>query len=224
VPLVSIVVPVLDDSEAAAALLSQIAPDSRVEIVLAPAGFDARLADLASARPDTRIVCTQTGRAHQMNAGAAIATGTWLWFVHADSWLPSGWLSRFEALPGGIGGGWFRFALDDPGWQARAIEAGVRWRVRLLRLPYGDQGLFARADLFRSLGGYGNLPLMEDVEFIGRLRRSGRVCEVPLPLITSARRWRRDGWFTRSAKNLVLVTLYFAGIPPATLAALYRRR
>jgi GT2 family glycosyltransferase len=124
---------------------------------------------------------------------------------------------------GGLVGGWFRFALDTPRWQARIIERLVAFRVRAWKLPYGDQGLFVRRDVFTRLGGYREWPLMEDVEFVRRLRRAGPVAELPVVLTTSARRWERDGWFRRSARNLVLVSLYFAGVSPARLARWYGR-
>ncbi|HEY6360144.1 MAG TPA: hypothetical protein VIX63_03530, partial [Vicinamibacterales bacterium] len=120
-------------------------------------------------------------------------------------------------------GGWFRFALDDAAWQARVIERGVAWRVRLFGLPYGDQGLFVRRDTFRTLGGFRELPLMEDVEFVRRLGRAGRPFELPLPLVTSSRRWRRDGWWRRSARNLAILACYLAGVSPARLARWYSR-
>jgi hypothetical protein len=91
----------------------------------------------------------------------------------------------------------------------------------VLRLPYGDQGLFVRAAVFNVLGGFRDLPFLEDVEFVRRLVRAGRVVEVSLPLRTSPRRWRRDGWFRRSARNSLIVSLYFAGVSPARLARWY---
>ena len=112
----------------------------------------------------------------------------------------------------------FQFALDDRAWQARLIERGVALRVRLFRLPYGDQGLFVRRRTFAALGGYREIALMEDVEFVRRLVTAGRVVELPHALVTSARRWRRDGWFRRSARNLTLLSLYFCGVPPRVLA------
>ena len=221
-PRVSVVVPVLADTAAAARLLGQIPRDARVEVILADGGGDPALARLA-AGAEARLVHSPPGRALQMNAGAAAAQGEWLLFLHADSTLPDRWLEALLAVATDIGGGWFQFSLDDSSWQARMVERGVRWRIRVLRLPYGDQGFFVRRALFARLGGYRPLPLMEDVEFIRRLTAAAPVVELPLRLGTSARRWHHDGWARRSARNLVLLALYFAGTPPARLARWYRR-
>lgn len=218
---ISIVVPVLDDGAALARLLSDLPPDPRLELVVVDGGEDPAVSALAADRPDMRVIRAGRGRGRQMNAGAASAGGDWLLFLHADSRLPPGWVDAILALPPGTAGGWFRFAFDDPAWQARLIERGVSWRVRLMGLPYGDQGFFVRRATFDALGGYGDMPLLEDVDFVRRLRRAGPVVELPLPLATSARRYRRDGWLRRSARNVLIVHLYLAGIPPARLARWY---
>ena len=214
----------LDDAPAVARLLQHLPPDPRVELLIVDGGRDARLDDLTSRRPDIRLLRSQPGRGRQMNAGAAAASGQWLLFLHADSVLPPQWLSAFSAVSAPVVGGWFRFALDDPAWQARWIERAVAWRVRLLRLPYGDQGYFVTRDRFHALGGFDDIPLMEDVAFVRRLVRAGRVIELPLPLVTSARRWHADGWLRRSTRNLCLVSLYFAGVSPSRLARWYQRK
>lgn len=195
--------------------------DPTVELVIADGGPDPAVKALATHHPAVRVVRAPRGRGAQLDAGAAAATGAWLWFVHADSRLPSGWRGVFATAPAVAGGGWFRFALDSPAWQARLLEQLVAWRVRVFRLAYGDQGLFVRREVFARLGGFGNLPLMEDVAFMRRLVRDSPVFEAPLPLVTSARRWERDGWLRRSTHNLALLTLYGLGVSPALLARWY---
>lgn len=221
-PYVSIVVPVLADAEAAERLIDQIEGDGAVEVILVDGAADPSL-DRLGTRQVVRLLRAPRGRARQMNAGAAAAAGEWLLFLHADSRLPPNWINHLRQVRGGTIGGWFRFALDDAAWQARVIERGVAWRVRLFRLPYGDQGLFVRTNAFHALGGFRDQPLMEDVEFVRRLTRAGRLFEVPLPLVTSARRWRRDGWFRRSAGNLMILACYLAGVSPVRLARWYLR-
>jgi rSAM/selenodomain-associated transferase 2 len=220
-PLVTVVIPVLADAAAAQSLLATMPVAPGVEIILVDGGQDIDLDQLAATRPDVRLYRTAAGRGHQMNVGARAASGDWLLFLHADSRLPVGWEDALRRLDSHVVGGWFRFALDDDAWQARVIEYLVSWRVRALRLPYGDQGLFVRRAVFESMGGYRELPLFEDVEFVRRLARKGVVVGLPLPLRTSARRWKRDGWLRRSARNVTLVVLYFAGVSPAWLARHY---
>jgi rSAM/selenodomain-associated transferase 2 len=221
-PLVSVIVPVLDDRELARQLIARIPIDRRVEIVVAEAGREPGLELLTQDRPDVKVTHAERGRGRQMNAGAGLSRGEWLLFLHADTQLPTDWLDSFEkAIRPDADGGWFRFALDDPAWQARMIEQGVALRVRLFRLPYGDQGLFVRRQTFVGMGGFRDMPLMEDVDFVRQLTRSGRVVEIPQAITTSARRWRRDGWFRRSARNLGLLGLYFCGVSPARLAKWY---
>jgi rSAM/selenodomain-associated transferase 2 len=221
-PLVSVIVPVLADRDAARRLIAQIPADPRVEIIVAEAGSEPGLESLGQGRPDLTPIHTPRGRAVQMNSAARFARGEWLLFLHADSQLPSGWLDLFQSpYVREAVGGWFQFALDDPAWQARLIERAVAWRVHLFSLPYGDQGLFVHRRTFAALGGYRDMALMEDVEFVRRMVSTGRVVELPRALTTSARRWRRDGWSRRSARNMTLLSLYFCGVSPRLLARWY---
>ena len=96
----------------------------------------------------------------------------------------------------------------------------MRVRVALFGLPYGDQALFVRRDAFEALRGYADLPIMEDVDLVRRLRRRGRLFRSARPAITSARRWERDGWVSRTCRHLALILLYFCGVPPARLIRL----
>lgn len=220
-PAVTLVIPVLFDADAASALLQQVRRTPDIEVVVVDGAEDVRLRSVVRAEPGVTLLHARAGRASQMNAGAARASGTWLVFLHADSSLDPGWLAALKALEEDVVGGWFQFALDDPAWQARVIEKLTAWRVKTFRLPYGDQGLFVRRSTFYELGGFREWPIMEDVDFARRLVSGGRTVALPLPLRTSSRRWRRDGWFLRSGMNLALVGLYFLGVSPARLARWY---
>ena len=158
-----------------------------------------------------------------MNMGASAAAGQWIVFLHADTRVPPQWsdeIRRASADPDVVGGS-FRFRLDSSAWQARLIERAVERRVRWLDLAYGDQALFVRRDVFDAMGGYREWPLMEDVDFVRRLRHAGKLYHSPQPVLTSARRWERDGWWRRSAKNVMLQALFFAGVAPERLANRY---
>lgn len=219
------IVPVRHDAPALAALLPQLPIAPEVEVIVACAApMDEDTARVQTRHPGVTFVESPPGRGTQLNAGAARASGAWLWFVHADSRLSDGWLEAFrnlDAEPGAVIGGAFAFALDSPAWQARVLERAVRWRVRWFNLPYGDQGIFVRRAVFRAIGGFAPLPLMEDVEFVRRLTRSGRLRHQTIRLTTSARRWEREGWWRRSAANLTLLALYHLGVSPARLARRY---
>jgi hypothetical protein len=154
-----------------------------------------------------------------MNAGAAIAHGDWLLFLHADTRLAAGWRTAIEHANADrhVSLGCFRFVLDSPSVAARVIEIGVWLRVLLFRLPYGDQALFVRREQFAQLGGYSDLPIMEDVDLVRRLLVTGRLYAASEDAVTSARRWEEDGWMRRTGRHLRLILLYFAGVHPERL-------
>ena len=226
-PFVSVIIPTWRDEIELAGALRSASCSGQVEVIIACAlGEEQRYDDVRTFHPDTILVSAPRGRGAQMNAGAAAARGHWLLFLHADSELPSMWLALLEELTpnSAVAGGAFRLRIKSDAWQARVIERGVRLRVALLGLPYGDQGLFVRRQVFNELGGYRDLPLMEDVDLVRRMRRHGRLLYPQVSVLTSARRWEHDGWFRRSARNLWLATQFLAGVAPARLARNYLRR
>ena len=225
---ITVVIPVLNDAAALASLLSTLLADPTLEIIVVDGSeaSDPVQGALREQYSAVRWMRSARGRGAQMNHGARHARGRWLVFLHADTRLGVGWtnaLRRLDEEPRIVGGS-FRFALDSPARWARWIEWGVRIRVRLFDLAYGDQALFVRRTVFEELGGYRELPLMEDVDFIRRLRRHGQLEHVDVPALTSARRWERDGWFRRTVDNAVLVALFLSGYPPERLARHYYRR
>ena len=193
------------------------------EIIVSDGGSSDATSDLAQAA-GCRVVAGPRGRGAQLAAGAAAARGDWLLFLHADTRLGPGWAAAVESFCAAPANhdraGYFRFVLADESAAARRVEALVRWRCRLLGLPYGDQGLLIRRATYRALGGYAPLPLMEDVDFVRRLGRS-RLAELPATAVTSAARYRRDGYWARPLRNLACLGLYFAGLSPHKLVKLY---
>lgn len=212
---VTIIIPVYDDADALARTLAST-DLSGVEVIVAATIGDRTLDALRARHPDITWIEAPRGRARQMNAGAAVAHGAWLVFLHADTQLPREWrraIADADADPR-VAIGCFRFALDSASPIARVLELGVRVRVALARLPYGDQALFVRRAVFERLGGYADVPIMEDVDLVRRARRLGRLRVSRLPAVTSARRWEQDGWARRTALHLRLIARYFAGVPP----------
>ena len=163
------------------------------------------------------------GRGTQLRAGADESNGDWLLFLHADTRLDAGWREAIAAHVAGSpeNAGYFDLRLDDDAWQARVIERGVSLRVRLLGLPYGDQGLLISRRHYDQVGGFRPLALMEDVDLARRIgvRRLRRLDATAL---TSADRWRRDGWLRRSGRNFACLALYGLGVAPARIARFYR--
>ncbi|MBI3401471.1 MAG: TIGR04283 family arsenosugar biosynthesis glycosyltransferase [Acidobacteria bacterium] len=224
VPFVSVIIPVLGDTKCLERAFASIGHHASVEIIVVNGGAHTpAIEELQRNAPWVRWIESPPGRGRQMNVGASGATGNWLLFLHADTRLPAEWLEELQKIAQGPSvGGSFRFQLDSGSRWARVIERGVAVRVRWFGLPYGDQALFALRDVFVALGGYRELPVMEDVDLVRRLRRAGRLHHSPLSAVTSARRWEADGWVRRSSENMLLVFLFFLGVSPEWLAQRYR--
>jgi rSAM/selenodomain-associated transferase 2 len=221
---ISVVIPLYHDADALQRTLEST-PFYGVEVIVAAVADDDSVPPLRTERPELRWIEAPCGRARQMNAGASHAHGDWLLFLHADTRLPDSWPDAVAAaeLRRAVVG-CYRFRLDSSSPWARVIEAGVAIRVGCFGLPYGDQAIFVRRECFAALGGFTDVPIMEDVDFVRRAQRKGSLYCSPLPIVTSARRWERDGWVRRSARHLMLIALYLCGVPPTRLIRLDRAR
>lgn len=170
------------------------------------------------------IVSGPAGRAKQMRAGVAVARAQWLLFLHADTTLGAGWTSeveRFMAHPNATQrAGAFTLAFDDDSVAARRVVYWARLRARMLKLPYGDQGLLISRALYDEIGGFRDMPLMEDVDIVRRIG-GRRLSLLSSQAITSAEKYRRDGFGKRAWRNLGLTTRYLLGADPAALAKAY---
>jgi len=218
VPTVSVVIPALDEESRVAAAIRSVAEAS--EAIVVDGGSVDRTREVARTA-GARVIEAARGRGGQIDEGARIATGEWLVLLHADTRLEPGWSEALAALPAEVVGGAFRLAIDSPRRAFRLLESAVRLRVRLFALPYGDQALFVRREVYDRIGGMPHLPLMEDVAFVRRLRGAGRLAFLPVRAITSARRWERYGILGTTARNLCTLALYALGRPPARLERSY---
>jgi len=169
-----------------------------------------------------QVISAASGRGQQLQAGAAAATGDWLLLLHADTRLGDGWREavwdHVRDNPGKAA--FFRFALDDASPAARRLERVVALRCRLLALPYGDQGLLISRRLYGAVGGFRPIPLMEDVDIVRRIGRA-RLVTLDVPAVTSAARYRREGYLRRMGRNLLCLSLFFAGVDPARIRKIY---
>ena len=219
---ISVIVPTLDEQACLAATLDALVLAPGDELVIVDAGSADATPDIAR-RYNCRFYHGPRGRAQQMNFGARQAGGDILLFLHADTRLPPDGLQAVRnALkqPGAVGGA-FRLVITPATPALRLVAWGANLRSRLGRLPYGDQALFVPRRIFEELGGYDDVPFMEDVRLVQALRRRGRLILLPQAAATSGRRWQRDGVLYTTARNTALMTLYFFGVQPATLKRWY---
>jgi len=225
--MLSIVVPALDEAANLERLLPDLAagcPDA--EVIVVDGGSSDGTAHVVRGRPNARYLISERGRARQMNAGARAARGDILLFLHADTRLPPGAAAAIaDALADPtVVGGRFDVSFSSARWPFRLIATFMNRRSRLTRIATGDQAIFVRRAAFERLGGYPDIPLMEDVELSARLKRQGRIRCLRLRVTTSARKWERDGILRTIVLMWALRLFYLCGMDPARLHGCYYRR
>jgi rSAM/selenodomain-associated transferase 2 len=228
--MISVVLPTLNAEaslgDTLTALIPAVVEGVVREVIIVDGGSTDHTLQIADAAGAT-IIYAPPGRGVQLATGAAVAKGAWLLFLHADTVLEPGWvreaaqfMDRVDAGKRAPTAAAFRFTLDDLGFKPRLVEAGVGLRAGLLKLPYGDQGLLISRALYEEVGGYKPLPLMEDVDIIRRLGRR-RIVVLRTAAVTSAARYKRDGYALRIARNLSCLMLYCAGLPVRMIMRIY---
>ena len=221
-PRISVIVPTLNEQACLTATLNALALAPGDELIVVDAGSTDGTPDIAR-RYTSRFYQGPRGRAQQMNHGAWHARGDVLLFLHADTLLPVDGLDAVRSAlqqPGTVGGA-FRLIIAPATPALRLVAWGTNLRSRVGGLPYGDQALFVPRRIFDELGGYDDVPFMEDIRLVQTLRRRGRLIILPQAVATSGRRWQRDGVLFTTVRNIVLMTLYFCGVRPATLKRWY---
>lgn len=225
-PAISVIIPVYQEGEGinrAIRHLRSIQEGSCCEIIVVdghPEGSTLAVID------DKTVIRKYSGKGRgcQMNAGAQAASGDILLFLHADSLLPSGALPRIRAFmaEGGLVGGAFSLRIDNKHFFFRIIERLTALRARITRVPYGDQGIFIRRHYFQDMCGYQEIPLLEDVDLLRRIRRRGdRIVLLTEAVVTSSRRWNKNGLVHTTLRNRMVMTLYNLGIKPERLSRFY---
>jgi rSAM/selenodomain-associated transferase 2 len=219
---IAVVIPTLHEADRVErAIESARAPG--VEIIVADGGSRDATRERAVAA-GARVVSGPPGRARQLETGARSTNAEAILFLHADTRLPAGWLGAVEGALAdrAVVGGAFSFRFAEPGLALRAVEWGVRARLALGGLPYGDQALFARRSALEAIGGVPQAPIMEDLDLVRALRRQGRLVLLPLAVTTSPRRYAR-GALRHMLRNWAALAAWRLGVDRARVAAWYGR-
>jgi rSAM/selenodomain-associated transferase 2 len=229
--LLSVIIPTLNAERTLADTLTALIPATIEgvvnEVIIADGGSTDMTLEIADGAGAT-IVRTEKGRGQQMHIGAKAARQTWLLFLHADTVLDPGWSSAAVAFIDAVdsgkrqpGAAAFKFRLDDDGLGAGLVEFGVGLRCCLFRLPYGDQGLLIPKRLYDELGGFKMISLFEDVDIVRRLGRS-RIRMLRPAAVTSALKYREEGYAARVLRNWACLAMYFVGVPVGRIEKFYR--
>ncbi len=215
----SVIIPTLNEATWISILLERLLESPPHEIIIADGGSTDQTKAIAG-KAGVRVIETPKGRSTQMNVAAAMATGEFLLFLHADTLPPLDYgevVGRILQKPGTSAGA-FRFQLAGDLAAAPLIESLVHLRCDLLGMPYGDQGLFIRRSIFRHLGGFPDWPAMEDLHLVRRLKRLGPVRTAPQAALTSPRRWETGGIVRTFLRHQLMLAAYFLSVPPRWIA------
>jgi uncharacterized protein len=219
---ISVVIATLNEASHLHSCLPVVPDRSEIEVIVADGGSRDGTPEVALAK-GWEVCRSATGRAAQMNAGAKIASGEALLFLHGDTQLPEDFaihVVRVLSLPNVVAGA-FRLQIDTPTPGLKIIERFANWRSVHMHMPYGDQAIFLRADQFSAIGGFPAVPIMEDVELIRRLRKRGRIEIAPASILTSGRRWKNFGLWKTTAMNLACILAYYLGVSPSRIHRWY---
>ena len=221
---ISVIIPTFNEERHIGQTIAVAQSVKDVEIIVADGGSSDRTTVIAETLGAKVLVCPPS-KARQMNLAVREAKGNSLCFLHADTALPQNYpqLIRHTLARPGVSAGAFAFGTDLESDVLKRVAAGANWRSKTFGLPYGDQAIFVAKQVFCQVGGYPEIPIMEDVALVLRLQKKGRVVTLTDPVATSARRWHHMGAVRTTLINQAILAAYFAKLPPAVLSRWYRR-
>ena len=221
---ISVIIPTLNEADSIAKSLTCIGPGDNREVIVVDGNSNDNTVPIVKSL-GARVINSSPPRSRQMNRGVTRATGDVLLFLHADTQLPE----KFDELilhslkrPGIVAGA-FKLRIDSDIPFLRLIERLANWRSRYLKMPYGDQAIFVSSKLFNLVGGFPNMPIMEDFELVRRLQKKGEIVTLSAPVFTSPRRWQNLGILKTTLINQLVIVAYYMGIAPEAIARLYHR-
>jgi rSAM/selenodomain-associated transferase 2 len=223
-PKISIIIPTLNEAAGIGRTLEHCTSGSDTEVIVVDGGSADDTWGVAASF-GVRVLSASAGRAGQMNTGARAARGEVLLFLHADTLLPPGFEDQVLKTVSltGVSAGAFLLSLTPSSPGLKHIQCLANWRARVLQLPYGDQAIFLKKRVFKDLGGFSEMPFLEDLDLVRRLRRRGRVAILPVAVNSSARRWQQGGVWRTTLKNQAVLAGFFLGIAPGRLGNWYHK-
>ena len=221
---ISVIIPTLNEEAHLAETLSRLDGEENIEVIVVDGGSRDATTDLAEAG-GAEVIVSPKGRGIQLNRGGKASSGEILLFLHGDTMLPRGFatLIREAFKKPGYSAGAFSLKIDSRRRGLSLIAYCATLRSRLLQMPYGDQGIFTSRDIYDRIGGFPEVPIMEDYIFIRKVREFGRIFILGEAAVTSARRWQNMGAIRTTLLNQLIVIGYSCGVKPPTLAGWYQR-
>lgn len=220
----SVIIPTLNEEKFIHLSLESAKKLNPVDIIVVDGGSIDKTKEIAE-KEGALVIESLRGRGIQLNRGALLAKGDILLFLHADAFITKGEAINFERLIDGYGGGFFKLKFDNPSLSTSIVEFFANLRSRLFQLPYGDQAIFIRRDIFERLGSFKEYPFLEDLDFVWRLRKVAKLRCIPYCVTVSARRIKKGYPLSPiivSLRNVFIAILFILGISPYRLIRLYK--